>query len=207
MSWLAILALVNLSAWGVFAYFVSRGRWTKASLAVGLLHMLLITPLGIAPLRAVFEPNTFGYGFGWIQVTGAIAAVPALTIWTWGLTAALSAVRNGAGRAMALIGVGDLAMAANFGTFFTVMALRGEFGNAKIQAGEYFTLTGLAVPVLVVLVFAVPFTFSAFWALCHIRSSGPTKPAESSASSRSRRRNDGENSSPDGGHLRVISAS
>ena len=207
MSWLVILALVNLGAWGVFAYFVSRGRWTKASLAVALLHMLLIPPMGIAPLRAVFEPNTFEYGLGWIQATGAIAAVPALMIWTWGLTAALIAIRNGAGRVMALVAVGDLAMAANFGTFFTVMALRGEFGNAKIQAGEYFTLTGLAVPVLVVLVFAVPFTFSAFWALRQVRSSGPTKPAESSASSRSRGQNDSENSSPDGDHLRVITAS
>jgi hypothetical protein len=73
--------------------------------------MLLITPMGIAPLRAVFEPGTFGDGLGWIQVNGATAAIPALIIWTWGLTAALIAVSIGTGRAMTWIALGDLGVA------------------------------------------------------------------------------------------------
>jgi len=38
--------------------------------------------------------DTFNLGLGWLQVQGALAAIPALMIWTWGLTAALIAVRN-----------------------------------------------------------------------------------------------------------------
>ena len=201
MSWLVILLLVNLGAWGLFVYFLSRRRWTNASLAVALLHMLLIMPMGIAPLRALAEPDTFNLGLGWLQVQGALAAIPALMIWTWGLTAALIAVRNTTGRVMSLIAIGDFALAANFGTFFTVMALRGELVDAKAQGGEFVTLTGIAIAVAIVLIVAVPFTFSAFWALHRVRPAGPATPSAGAVSSHNHAGDDG-GAPGDGGYLR-----
>lgn len=173
MLWLSILAAVNLSIWSCFAYLVWRRRWTRASLAVACLHMLLVSPMSIAPLRAIAEPGTFHLGFGWVQASGAMAAVPALMLWSWGLSVATIALTRPTGRALSLIAIGDLALAANFGTFFTVAALQGMLREFKAQGGEFISLSGLGPAALMIVFSVVPFTFSALWALRHMRATKP----------------------------------
>jgi len=174
MSWLTILAAINLGVWAVFAYLVWRRRWTRASLAVAGLHTLLIAPTSIAPYRAITEPETFHLGFGWVQVSGAFAAIPAMVIWAWGLCVAVIALTHPSGRRLAVIAIGDFVLAGNFGTFFTVTALRGLLRDFTAQGGEFIILTGLRWAALLLLFFVVPFTYSGLWAVRNMRPSEPT---------------------------------
>lgn len=174
MPWLTVIAVVNLGIWTLFGYLVWRRRWTRASLAVAALHILLISPMSAAPLRAMTESATFHLGLGWVQVSGAIAAVPALIIWSWGLSAAVIALTRPNGGALSVIAIGDFALAANFGTFFTVTALEGALREFRAQGGEFVILSGLGWAALFLVVFVVPFTYSALWAVRNIRLSPPS---------------------------------
>jgi hypothetical protein len=178
MSWPSVLLLVNLISWTVFvARAIGQrraGHHSRAALAAGLLHMLFIAPMSIAPLRAILEPETFHIGLAWLQVSGWAAAIPATVIWIWGLTAALVAVSTPQGRALRIIAVGDLIVAANFGTYFTVQVMRDALRAFTAQAGGFAPLSGMAVGIVVMTFFVVPFTLSAFWAL---RGTVPTPPA------------------------------
>jgi hypothetical protein len=178
-----ILLTVNLAIWGLFGYLVLCRRWTKASLAVAILHLLLITPMSIAPLRALTEPETFNLGLAWLQVPGAWAAIPALIIWTWGLAAAVIALTRPYGGVLRLIVAGDLTLAANFGTFFTFMMLQDAIRSLRMQAGEFLTLSGVVPAILLMVLLVVPFTFSAWWALRQARMSGPSSSLPSDSAS------------------------
>ena len=160
---------MNLAIWGLFSYLVLRRRWTRVSLAVALLHMLVITPMGIAPLRALTERGTFKLGLGWLQVQGATAAFPALMIWIWGLSVAIIALVRPRGRALAVIAAGDLVLAGNFGTYFTVSALQGALREFRAQGGEFITVSGFVTAAVLLLSLVVPFTFSAWWAIREMR--------------------------------------
>jgi hypothetical protein len=130
--------------------------------------------MSIAPLRAITEPETFHLGFGWIQASGTFAAIPAIVIWAWGLSVAVMALTHASGRRLAVVAIGDFVLAGNFGTFFTVTALRGLLRDFTAQGGEFIILSGLGWAALLLLFFVVPFTYSALWAVRNMRPSEPT---------------------------------
>jgi hypothetical protein len=65
--WLWIALVSNVVYWGIFFFLVSHRRWTKASLAVGVLHMIFASLLVVAPIRSLIDPNYIGYSIGFIR--------------------------------------------------------------------------------------------------------------------------------------------
>jgi hypothetical protein len=130
--------------------------------------------MSIAPLRAFIEPETFHLGFGWVQASGAFAAIPAMAIWAWGFCVAVMALTYPSGHRLAVVAIGDFVLAGNFGTFFTFTALRGLLRDFTAQGGEFIILSGLGWAALFMLFFVVPFTYSGLWAIRSMRPSEPT---------------------------------
>lgn len=174
--WLWVVLVSNLIYWSVFFYLLTRRRWDAPALAVGVLHMLFASLLVAAPIRSVFDPNYGGYQIGFLRFEGAWAALPATVILGWALSSAWLAVSRGRGSWMKSIAVGDFLFALNLGVGFLLDLVRGDLAETKIQGGEYFTLQGTAVALILFLLFALPFVASGIWAVRRSGSSGTTPP-------------------------------
>lgn len=77
---------------------------------------------------------------------------------------------------MTSIAVGDFLFALNLGVGFVLDLVRGDLAETKIQGGEYFTLQGTAVALILFLVFVLPFVASGIWAARRSGSNGTTPP-------------------------------
>ena len=174
--WLWVVLVSNLIYWSVFFYLLTRRRWDASGLAFGVLHMLFASLLVAAPIRSVFDPNYGGYQIGFLRFEGAWAALPATVILVWALSSAWLAVSRGRGRWMTSIAVGDFLFALNLGVGFVLDLVRGDLAETKIQGGEYFTLQGTAVALILFLVFVLPFLASGIWAARRSGSNGTTPP-------------------------------
>lgn len=180
--WLWIALVSNVVYWGIFFFLVSRRRWTKASLAVGVLHMIFASLLVVAPVRSLIDPNYIGYSIGFIRFEGRVTSLPSALILAWALSAAWVAVSNGGGRWLKMIAIGDLIFALNLGAAIAWDWSQGRLDGPMIQFGEHLTLSGLWAALLLLTVFAVPFVASALWAMRRASVTGKNPPPASQTS-------------------------
>jgi hypothetical protein len=95
--------------------------------------------------------------------------LPAAIILVWALASAWRVIAKPGRGWLITILVGDLFWVANFSIAFAMDFVRGEFDKIKIQGGEFFTISGGAAFLLLLVIFVVPFTASAFWAFRQLR--------------------------------------
>ena len=174
--WLWVVIVSNLVYWSIFFYLLTRGRWDAPALGFGVLHMLFASLLVAAPIRSFLDPNYAGYQIGFIRFEGHWATLPATLFLAWGLSSAWIAVGRGRGSWMKLIAVGDIVFALNLGGSILLDLVRGELASAEIQGGEFFTLQGPLVGIMLLLVFVLPFVASAIWAVRRSHTGGTTPP-------------------------------
>ena len=174
--WLWIALISNLVYWKIFVTLVRRHRPGKAALAVGLVHMLFAAPLVVAPIRSLIDPGYIGYSLGLIRFEGQTAVLPAALFLGWALSSAWSAVAGKRGWWLKSLAIGDLLFAANLGATFARNYWRGELGGKVIQFGEHLTLSGPLWAGVLVLLFVVPFAYSARWALRTGKATPPAPP-------------------------------
>lgn len=165
--WFKIAIPLNVLYWAVFFYLLSRRRWTRAALAVGIFHMLLAGVFSVAPIRSVLDPDYMGLGVGLFNFKGWAVPLPAALLLIWGLTAAWLAVGKGSGRAMNLIAVGDILLAGSIGGSILL-----DSSQWKFQLGEHLTIDGYAGAAITLLLFTFPLILSALWAVRHARPNG-----------------------------------
>ena len=77
---------------------------------------------------------------------------------------------------MKSVAVGDFLFALNLGGSFLLDLLRGDLAATKIQGGEFFTLQGTVVALILLLLFVLPFVASGIWAARRSERGGPTAP-------------------------------
>jgi hypothetical protein len=174
--WLWVVLISNVVYWSIFFYLLTRHRWDAPALCFGFLHMLFASLLVAAPIRSFFDPNYKGYQIGLIRFEGLWATLPATLFLAWALSSAWIAVARGRGRWMKLIAIGDILFALNLGGSFLLDLVSGELATSKIQGGEFFTLQGTAVALILLLLFVLPFVASAVWAVRRSQSGGTTPP-------------------------------
>ena len=174
--WLWVVLISNVVYWSIFFYLLTRRRWDAPALTVGLLHMLFASLIVAAPIRSLFDPNYMGYQLGLVRFEGRWAVLPATLFLAWALSSAWIAVARGRGRWMKLVAVGDILFALNLGGDFLLDLMRGNLAEAKIQGGEFFTLTGPVAALIPLLLFALPFIASAVWAARRAHTDGTTPP-------------------------------
>lgn len=177
-SWTTLLLASNLLYWGVFIYLVTRRRWSWSGLLVGVLHMMISTPLVLGPWRALFNDRNFHYQVGYVEGTGLGAFVPALLLLAWAVASAWLAVAGTRGRSMLVGAIGDALMVLNIGV--GLLANRTELATARIQAGEYFTITGTELVAAILIAFATPLVASSVWAFRRVTDRSPMSPGDSS---------------------------
>ncbi len=161
-SWTIMLLASNLLFWGVFVYLATQLRWSWSGLLVGVLHMLIGTPLVVGPWRALFDDGHFQYQVGYVGGTGLGAFVPALVLLAWAVASGWLSVAGGRGRSMLVVSIGDALMAMNICAL--LLANRAELATSRIQAGEYFTITGGELVATILLMVATPLVASSVWA-------------------------------------------
>ncbi len=196
-DWLGLAS--NALAWGVFVYLLTRRRWNAAALAVGVLHMLFAFVVSVAPFRAFLDPDYAGLGLGFLRFEKAAASVPAALIFCWAVAAGCAAVAGRRGRWLKLVLVGDLFWALNFGGS-TLLARQADAW--RIDFGDERSINGLAGAFIILLLLAVPFAASAFWALGRGRSDGSAPPVASEPEGRG----GGSGDAKGGGDLRLCAS-
>ena len=77
---------------------------------------------------------------------------------------------------MKSIAVGDFLFALNLGGSFLLDLVRGDLAATKIQGGEFFTLQGTVVALILLLLFVLPFVASGLWAARRSGSGAATPP-------------------------------
>ena len=174
--WLWVVLVSNLIYWSFFFYLLTRRRWNAPALAFGVLHMLFASLLVAAPIRSFFDPTYMGYQIGFIRFAGGWATLPATLVLAWALSSAWIAVGRGRGPWMKSVAVGDFLFALNLGGSFLLDLLRGDLAATKIQGGEFFTLQGTVVALILLLLFVLPFVASGIWAARRSGTVGPTAP-------------------------------
>lgn len=179
--WLWIALISNLVYWGIFFALISRRRWTKASLAVGVLHMIFASLLVVAPIRSLIDPDYVGYSLGFIRFEGRATSLPSALFLIWALSSAWRAVLNTGGRWLKVIAIGDLIFALSLGVSIAWNWFQGKLDGPVIQFGEHLTLSGLWVALLLLTVLVVPFAASALWAIRRSNAAGTTPPRASQA--------------------------
>jgi hypothetical protein len=174
--WLWIALVSNVVYWGVFFYLLSRRQWNKAALAVGVLHMLFAMPLVVAPLRSLMDPGYIGYGLGFFYFEGRAATLPATLILLWALGSAWAVVMARRGWWLKAVAVGDLFFAINLGLPFVKELLRRDTSRPLIQFGEHLSLYHPLWALVPLLLFVLPFVFSAWWVFKRSGANGSTPP-------------------------------
>lgn len=167
--WFKIAIGLNLIYWTIFFYFVSRRRWTKTALAVGVFHMLFAGVVSVAPIRSFLDPDYMGYELGIIKFQKLAVVIPAALILAWALAASWIAVNNRRGRLMIVAAVGDILMSLSMAGSF----IFGDPNDWKFQLGEHFALNGVPGLLVLLSLFTLPFILSAIWAT---RRSHPLSP-------------------------------
>lgn len=159
--WFKIAIPLNVLYWALFCYLLSRRRWSRAGLLVGIFHMLFAAVMSVAPIRALLDPHYMGYSLGFIDFEGRAVALPAALILAWALTSAWLAVGKGSGQWMVLVAVGDILFALSLGASI----LLGGREQWTFQLGEHFVVTGVAGLMVLLSLFTLPFIVSALWAV------------------------------------------
>lgn len=172
--WLWIAVISNAVYWGLFAYWCSKKQWTRSALWVGILHMLFATPVVVAPIRSLIDPNYPGYQLGVLRFEKQAAVIPAALILIWALTSAYLAVRRGYGKRLRLIAAGDVLFAVLMGGLFVEEWVKGLLDGPQIQFGEHLTLSGAGWALVPVLLYVLPFCLSAIWAMKRTHWDGPS---------------------------------
>ena len=139
--------------------------------------MVIAVPLTLGPWRAVFGEPSFHYQVGYLEGTGVGALVPATVLLAWALGAAWFAVAKERGRWMLFGATGDALMAVNIGV--TVVANRSALTTGRIQAGEYFTITGGELVAAILVALVTPLVASSVWAFRRLADSPPILPRRS----------------------------
>jgi hypothetical protein len=181
--WLWIALFSNIVYWTIFFTLVARRRPGKPDLAVGVLHMVFASLLVVAPFRSLIDPEYIGYQLGLIRFEGRATALPAAIFLIWALSSAWSAVAGKRGRWLRAMAMGDILFTCNLGLEIGRAYWRGELGGAVIEFGEHLTLSGPFWVGVLMLIFVVPFAYSAYWALRQANATPPAPPLLESAGS------------------------
>jgi hypothetical protein len=170
--WFKIALVLNVIYWTVFLYLLSRRRWTRWGLVVGIFHMFFASVVSVAPIRSILDGDYVGYGLGELHFEKRAVAFPAAVILSWALASAWLAVGKGRGSWMRLVMVGDLFVALSI----TVSLVVDDSQNWKFQLGEHFTAAGVEGLLILLCLFTLPFIASAIWAARSTRTDGTTPP-------------------------------
>lgn len=174
--WLWIWLVSLILYWSIFCYLLTFRRWNAPALFFGVVHMLLASLLAVPPFRSSLDPNYGGLQVGLVRFEGRWAILPAAVFLAWALAAAWMAIARGRGGWMKLIAVGDMLFAANFIGLFLLEYLRGNLSGFTIQAGEHFTLSGVVVALVPILLLTLMLAASAVWAARRAHSDVTTPP-------------------------------
>ena len=153
----------------IFGFFVSKRRWTRAGLCVGLANMILVSMNIVAPIRGVLDPDYLGYNIGLIHVDAGIwVTVTAGSIVVLALLSACFAALNLRGRAMAFVAIVDTVFVILIGLPVTYEGLANS-ADFKIQLGEYLFIPGMIAVLISAMLLLVPIVASVVWSAKRIR--------------------------------------
>jgi hypothetical protein len=132
----------------LFLFVMQRRGWSLAALLVGLLHIVFAAGNSAAPVRALLDDMYMGWQIGLLRFEGHAAALPTTGVLLWSLMCAWLCANRSKRSWMRLIVWGDAFWLANICGAILLATAAGQFAKTKIQAGEYFEVSGPAVAFL-----------------------------------------------------------
>jgi hypothetical protein len=164
MNWVYVglsLAIIYL-AW--FTFIISKKKYDKYLLIVGLAHIPYLLVNLVAPFRGAFDANYAGYSFGWIVIPaeGPWVTLVIGFIVISSLIIASKAILNDMNKLWLWAFAFDLMLSVMiaFPVLLEVVTNPLEF---TIELGEYLTISGFAVALLVFVLFSGPTFFSTLY--------------------------------------------
>jgi hypothetical protein len=164
MNWAVFALTLGLIYLVVFFFIMKRRGWSLAALLVGLLHIVFAAGNSAAPVRSLFDDMYMGWQIGLLRFEGHAAVLPTTAVLLWSLMCAWLCADRSKKSWMRLIVWGDAFWLTNICGAMLLAITAGQFGKAKIQAGEYFEISGLAVAFLLLLGTISMFGLSVLWA-------------------------------------------
>lgn len=146
-----------------FGYVLLKKQFHRALLLYGLAHVPYLLVNLVAPFRGTMDPEYLGYSFGLLQlpqgplvpiVVGSIVVACFMII-------TLAFLNRLEGRWPYAFGV-DLALTVLF-AIPIVLGILSNPGEANLQLGEFLTLSGYVVALIVFVLFSGP----TLWACYH----------------------------------------
>ena len=172
INWLHVGIIALLIYAGIFGYFLSKRRWTRAALGVGLANMLIVLLNLVAPFRGVFDPAYLGYNVGILHIAPGIGVtVVAGSIVIGALTAACLAVLNSPGRSMRLLAIIDSALLLLIGIPVMISGF-ADPSAYQIQLGEFLFIPGIVAVLISIALFTIPLFASVIWSYRRISVDG-----------------------------------
>ena len=163
MNWLYVglpLALVYV-VW--FTYILTRRRYNKYLLAVGLAHIPYLLFNLVAPFRGMADSNYAGYTFGWLHLPkGPWVTVVIGFIVISCLIIASRAFFNQMNKLWLFTFVFDLMLSGliAFPVFYDILI---DPTSSRIQLGEYLNISGLVVAALFFFLFSGPTFYATYY--------------------------------------------
>ena len=139
--------------------------------SVGALHLLFAMAASAAPYNAFAEVQ-FQWQVGFVGFSGRSAALPAILLIAWALTAACLAALQKKGRWLWLMVLGDSFWALNISARMAFDFFGGRLRDDTIQFGEHLTIAAVSAVVIMLLVLVTPFVASAAWSARRVGISG-----------------------------------
>ncbi len=175
INWLYIGLIAFFIYAGIFGYFVSKRRWTRAALGVGLANMLIVLLNLVAPFRGIFDPAYLGYNVGMLSIEPGIGVtLVAGAVVLGALTAACLAVINVPGRSMRFIAIVDTVFLLLIGIPVMISGLTNPSAY-QIQLGEFLFIPGLVAVFISIALFTIPLLASVIWSYRRISKEGEAR--------------------------------
>lgn len=164
VNWLWVGAGVMAICFAIFAYCLSRGRWSRSGVLVGLANLFVAALHSVAPIRGWADPQYAGFSNGFFRAEqGPLVTLVAGSILVAALASSCVAVLNRVGRPMLVIAITDGVLALNFAAVL-VAGLVTDPSQMRIRLGEYLTIPALPTVLLLLVLFTLPLGASAVWA-------------------------------------------
>jgi hypothetical protein len=156
--WIAIALVTNLVYWTAFVYLSTRRRPSPGAVALGVMHMLLVAAMSVAPFRSFLDPAYPGFRLGLLHFEHRAATLPTLLLLLWALSAAFILASCARGWELWVVAAGDALFAVN-----QLIDLARSGSGGDIQFGEHLTISGFQALLIMAVLFVGGPAVSAWW--------------------------------------------
>jgi len=163
MNWLYVALPLALAYVIWFTFIILKKKYYTNLLVVGLAHIPYLLVNLVAPFRGLFDPNYAGYTFGlielpkgpWVTIVVGFIVISSLLI-------ASRAILNEMRNLWLFAFVFDLMLCITMAipVLFVIVI---DPSQANIQLGEYLTISGVVVCLLIFVLFSGPTLYATYF--------------------------------------------